>query len=67
MSNQITVIHPYKVRGVWVFDDPEVDLVKEPFVCGIPEMIEVLTEGIEDAEDGFNMFFSADPFRCQCF
>ena len=32
--NSILVIHPYKHVGVWVFDDPAVVLVKEPFIAG---------------------------------
>jgi hypothetical protein len=39
MPNQILVIKPYWHLGTWVFDDPATDLVQEPFVSGIPEMI----------------------------
>jgi hypothetical protein len=28
------VIAPYRWHGVWVFDDPAVGLVREPFICG---------------------------------
>lgn len=34
MKNSIFFIKPYKWEGLWVFDDPAVDLVKEPFVGG---------------------------------
>jgi hypothetical protein len=30
--------------GTWVFDDEAVDLVQEPFVEGVPEMIYVKAE-----------------------
>ena len=30
--NTIGVIAPYKYEGMWVFDDPAVGLVREPFV-----------------------------------
>jgi hypothetical protein len=56
------VIFPYAVRGTWVFDDPGVGLVQEPFVAGIPEMIDVLVAGIPDARHGFKLLFSSHPF-----
>ena len=42
MSNQIMVIAPYWLeRGrCWVFDDPAAGLQQEPFVSGVPEMID---------------------------
>lgn len=60
--NQIFVIQPYYYNGSWVFDDPEVELIREPFVSGIPEMIEALTEQILHAREGFRLLFSAEPF-----
>lgn len=62
MSNAIGVIQPYRACGSWVFDDPAVDLVREPFVAGMPEMIDGLVADIDDAEDGFRLLFSAAPF-----
>lgn len=47
---------------MWVFDDPEVGLVKEPFVAGIPEMINRAVAAIPDAEKGFLAIFAATPF-----
>jgi hypothetical protein len=58
MDNAIQVITPYWYSGTWVFDDPKVDLVREPFVSGVPEMINVLVEDIPDARDGFRLTFS---------
>jgi hypothetical protein len=64
--NTILVIHPYKVEGVWVFDDPHVGLVQEPFVSGADVILDRMVEGIEDAERGVTVFFSATPFPgCQ--
>jgi hypothetical protein len=48
--------------GTWVFDDPRVGLVREPFVAGIPEMMDVLIADIPNAKDGFRLLFSANPF-----
>jgi hypothetical protein len=62
MANAITVIAPYRYNGLWVFDDGSKGLDREPFVCGIPEMIDFLTQNIPDAKRGFLLLFSATPF-----
>lgn len=63
-SNAIQVIRPYWHEEIqtWVFDDDRVGLVKEPFVAGIPEMINDLVKDIPNAQTGFRMFFSPTPF-----
>ena len=63
-SNSILVIAPYRHAGTWVFDDPSVGLQAEPFVSGIPELIDKLIAdaGISNAHDGFRLIFSAQPF-----
>ena len=33
-ANSLMVISPYYDNGTWVFDDPRVGLVREPFVAG---------------------------------
>ena len=60
--NSIMVIHPYKYEGLWVFDDPKVGLVQEPFVSGADVAIDRLVEGLPGAEKGFALLFSAEPF-----
>ena len=60
--NQIFVIAPYKRAGTWVFDDPKVGLQAEPFVAGIPEMIERIVAPIPSASDGFRCLFSGSRF-----
>ena len=60
--NSIFVIEPYKWRGMWVFDDPNVGLVKEPFVGGADTIIDVATENIANANQGFIAVFSAGYF-----
>lgn len=62
MTNAIRVIAPYRCHGTWVFDDPAVDLEREPFVSGVPEMIDLLVSEIPEAETGFRLLFSAAPF-----
>ncbi|TWU22617.1 DUF6717 family protein [Bythopirellula polymerisocia] len=61
-ANAIVVIAPYDYNGTWVFDDPRYGLVREPFVVGIPEMMDVLVTDILDAKDGFRLLFSANSF-----
>ena len=60
--NSLLVIHPYKVEGVWVFDDPRVGLVQEPFVAGADVILDRMVEAIPDAESGVTVYFSAQPF-----
>ena len=64
MANQIRVIAPYWLASVqtWVFDDPAAGLVQEPFVSGVPEMIDDLVAEIPQARQGFRLLFSAQPF-----
>src|SRR5688500_16817319 len=65
MANSILMIQPYWSGGTWVFDDAAVGLVREPFVSGVPEMIDALVAdaGVEGAKDaGFRLLFSAQPF-----
>ena len=60
--NAITVLHPYRHEGMWVFDDPDQGLCKEPFVSGIDMMLDRLTERIPQAKTGFRLLFSPTPF-----
>ena len=62
MPNQIQVISPYWLHGTWVFDDATTGLVQEPFVSGIPEMIDDLVADIPNARNGFRLLFSTAPF-----
>jgi hypothetical protein len=59
--NEINVIAPYKKPGMWVFDDPRVGLVEEPFV-GADTMIDRVVGDIPDAAHGFVMVFSRSAF-----
>lgn len=60
--NSIMVIAPYKAHGMWVFDDERVGLVQEPFVGGADTLIDRMVAGIPNADSGFRMVLSADPF-----
>ena len=61
-DNSIMVLVPYRHGGTWVFDDPGVGLVREPFVAGVPEIIDYLVKDIPGAGKGFRLLFSEKPF-----
>lgn len=64
MANALNVIFPYKYEGMWVFDDADAGLDKEPFVEGADAIIEQAVEakGIANPEAGFKLLFSAGEF-----
>jgi hypothetical protein len=62
MANILMVIEPYWYIDTWVFDDESVGLDKEPFVQGVPEMIDNLVKDIPNARSGFRLLFSSLPF-----
>lgn len=62
MPNAMMVIFPYRYESTWVFDDDRVGLLREPFVSGIPEMLDILVKDIPNADRGFKLLFSANPF-----
>ena len=62
VANAIHVIVPYRHASTWVFDDPRVGLSQEPFVSGIPEMIDTIVANIPNAEKGFRLLFASAPF-----
>jgi hypothetical protein len=60
--NAIDVIAPYRHLSMWVFDDPRVGLVQEPFVSGADVIIDRAVAHIPGASSGFLMVFSSSPF-----
>ena len=60
--NSIIAIHPYKYEGLWVFDDEKVGFVQEPFVSGADTIIETMVQSIPNANEGFTLIFSANPY-----
>ncbi len=61
MSNAMMVIYPYREQYTWVFDDERVGLVREPFVQGVPEMINALVADIPNADSRFPTFIFRQP------
>jgi hypothetical protein len=60
--NSISAIAPYRHEGMWVFDDDRVGLSREPFVAGADDIIDLLVAHIPNADSGFRLTFSAQPF-----
>lgn len=62
--NTLMIIEPYCKNGTWMFDDAGAGLREEPFIAGIPEIIEFAAAkaGIENPKNGFRLLFSATPF-----
>ena len=53
MTNASNIIFPDKDNGVWVFDDPNDGLPREPFVAGTDRMIDRVVADIPNAASGF--------------
>jgi hypothetical protein len=60
--NAINVIAPYKLHGTWMFDDPAKGLQQEAFVSGADTWMDRVTSHIPNAQRGFALVFSAQPF-----
>lgn len=62
--NSMTAIFPYRKNGTWMFDDETAGLRGEPFIAGMPEILEyaITKAGIKNAETGFRLLFSTIPF-----
>lgn len=65
--NQITVIYPYPTEfslltGVagWAFDDERTGLVAEPFVAGMPQIIDAALQNQKMERQKFRLIFSID-------
>lgn len=62
MANSIMIINPHYDKDTWIFSDSSKDIVDEPFVVGVPEMIDILVKDRPNAKAGFKLIFSANPF-----
>ena len=58
-KNQINVLHIFKENGVWMFNDEEIGLFKEPFVSSMGDIIEMFVDG----RDKFKAFISHSPIH----
>jgi hypothetical protein len=61
-ENAMNIIFPYKLQGVWVFDDAARGLVAEPFVLGMPEMIDKIFASRGENPDKAQFIFSRHEF-----
>jgi len=65
MNNAMMVLELYRHNGCWVFDDENYDLVAEPFVSGVSEIIDelaIIQYGNTLHDKGLNITFSKNPF-----
>jgi hypothetical protein len=46
-NNVIFIIEPYRKYGTWVFDDAKRGLIEEPFVFGMPQIIDKVVKDEE--------------------
>ena len=60
-ADAILVIAPYWYNGTWVFDDEAAGLNREPFVAGVPEMIDVLVKDIPEAKERISFAVRREP------
>ena len=65
-SNSIFVIHPYKRDGIWAFDDAQKGLLREAFVSGADDLLELAATRVgipsTDFHRGITVLFSASAF-----
>lgn len=60
--NQITTLVPYAHNGGWAFTDEAAGLKHEAFVLGSDKIMGELSKDIPNADKGFQLIFSRDPF-----
>jgi len=51
MSNSLFTIKIYRFAGTWCFTDKKRNLINEPFISGIPELIDECIEQINPQKD----------------
>ena len=62
LGNALLTIEPYRSGKLWRFDEPLLHLKGEPFVQGIPEMIDKMVEGIPGSDKSVRLIFSQRQF-----
>ncbi len=63
-SNSLLVYWDYE-SSLWAFDDVRHGLVSEPFIMGMSEILSYAVMDIDNARDGFLMFFSLNPITAK--
>lgn len=61
-GNALLVVEPYRMGKGWAFNEPRLGLRSEPFVQGIPEIIDKLVAGIPGSDKSVRLIFSQRPF-----
>jgi Family of unknown function (DUF6717) len=63
MPSGVLVLELYREDGIWMFDDSMTGLHREPFVGEINGMLDRISVHIPDAQRGFRLLFSVQPFK----
>lgn len=58
-NNRLYVIKPYHYNSQWVFDDPDVGLIKEPFIAGADTALDKVED---EYGENFTLIFSDSKF-----
>ncbi len=60
--NVVNIITPYPYAGMWVFDDESRGLVAEPFVFGMSEILDKITQNVLEMKERkpFKLIFSTE-------
>jgi hypothetical protein len=61
-GNALLTIEPYRTGNGWAFDEPRLGLRREPFVAGVPEIIDRLVAGVPGSDTQVRLIFSQTPF-----
>lgn len=61
-DNAMNVIYPYKLHDTWAFDDEAHGLVAEPFVLGIPIIINEFLKKLKVSGEKLKFTFSKNEF-----
>ena len=57
-ENSLYIIQPYRDLGTWLFDDESRNIIREPFVLGVPQMIDMYLEQKGIQANKFTLIFS---------
>jgi hypothetical protein len=62
MNNSMLTIQLYRFAGTWAFTDEARELMHEPFVLGMPKIIDKVLKDNNIVSDQPKILFSAKPF-----
>ena len=63
MQPQTLTIRKESEAGLWIFDDPAVGLVREPFVLSATAILDRQAAHFPNPANGMRLLFSDQPFE----